>query len=241
MSGIEEEEEILLSMFPEEFEKVNESTFKIRVDLDLAESKVESPPTIYLIAHLPLGYPNNAPILQIETSPSNVSDDLSASDRDVLISKLNILVEESLGLAMIFTLVSALKEEFIMLLDERVNRIEIAKAAAAAEIEAREQKRFEGTKVTRESFTAWNTNFKLEMARKKQEEEEMLRRQLAKAGTSTERKLTGREMFEGDTTLAESDLKIGEATDVEFDFSKYDKTTRPIAEEEEQVPHWAAV
>lgn len=241
MSGIEEEEEILLSIFPEEFEKLNDSTFRVRVDLDSSESKVKSPPTVYLVAHLPSGYPDVAPVLQVESVPSNADDDLSGPDRDTLLAKMEPLIEESLGAAMIFTLVSALKEELILLLDARIDRVENAKAAAAAEIEEREQKRFEGTKVTRESFNAWNSNFKLEMARKRQEEEEALKRQLAKAGALVERKLTGRQLFEGDKTLAESDLKIGEATDVEFDFSKYDRTTRPVNQEEaEDVPHWAS-
>lgn len=243
MSGIDEEEEILLSIFPEEFEKLNASTFKVRVDIDASESKIQSPPTVFLVAHLPSEYPEVGPILHLESIPSEAGEDLTGEDRDALLSKLDLLIEENLGIAMIFTLVSALKEEVILLLDDRINKIESAKAAAAAEVEKREQKRFEGTKVTRESFNAWNANFKIEMARKRQEEEEATKKQLMRAGAAFERKLTGRQLFEGDTTLAESDLKIGEATDVEFDFSKFDKTTRNQNDEttEDETSHWAAV
>lgn len=241
MSSIDEEEEILLSIFPEEFEKLNASTFKIRVDVDPSETKVASPPTVFLIAQLPAEYPDTAPILHLETIPPEQGDDLSGPEKDQLISKLEILIEENLGMSMIFTLVSALKEEVILLLDERIHRIENEKAQRTAAIEKEEQKRFEGTKVTAESFTAWNQKFKLEMAKKKRDEDEALRKQIMKAGGVVEKKLTGRQLFEGDKSLAESDLRIGEATDIEFDFSKFDKTTRNRDDdEEEEVRHWAA-
>lgn len=245
-AAIEEEEEILLSIFPEEFTKVNETTFKIRIDIDPSETKVKSPPTIYLTAQLPSKYPDVEPILHIESVPSSEAgggnDDVSGGERDTLVTKLYVLAEENLGMSMIFTLVSALKEDVVQLLDDRITRLEDAKAARAAAVEREEQKRFEGTKVTPESFHAWNEKFKLEMARKKIDEDEALKRQILKAGGSVDRKLTGRQLFEGDQSLAQSDLKIGESTDVEFDFSKFDKTTRSKGEEEdeEEVRHWAA-
>lgn len=239
-SAIEEEEEILLSIFPEEFEKLNASTFKIRVDIDPSECKVKSPPVLHLTTQLPSNYPEIAPILHIESIPSEEGEDLAGDERDELLKRLYVLAEENLGMAMVFTLVSAFKEEAIMVLDERIERAEAQKAEAARAAERQEQKRFEGTKVTVESFNAWNQTFKNEMARKKLQEEDEQKKQAAKLGGPVEKKLTGRQLFEGDKTLAQSDLQIGDATDVEFDFSKYDKTTRNLDEEEEEVRHWAA-
>ncbi len=42
-SAIEEEEEILRSIFPDEFEQFNVNTFKIRVDIDRDEAQCKNP------------------------------------------------------------------------------------------------------------------------------------------------------------------------------------------------------
>ncbi|CCX35415.1 Putative uncharacterized protein [Taphrina deformans PYCC 5710] len=233
-SAIEEEEEILLSIFPDEFEKVNDSTFRIRIDIDPSECKVKSPPTMYLIAQLPPTYPDTPPILHIESLPSEEGTDLSGADKDALLGSLTDSVQENLGMAMVFTLVSALKEHGTALLDDRVGALERAQRDAKLALEREEQKRFEGTKVTAQSFAAWNANFKLEQLQRQADEEEAARAKAVRAGLGHgEKKLTGRQLFEGDKTLAQSDLKIGEATDVEFDFSKFDRTTRSKGDEED--------
>lgn len=60
------------------------------------------------------------------------------------------------------------------------------------------KKRFEGTRVTVETFLAWRNQFEAETGI-------TLRREKALANSS---KLTGRELFMRDTTLNESDLKF---------------------------------
>lgn len=60
------------------------------------------------------------------------------------------------------------------------------------------QKKFEGTKVTVESFLAW----------KKQFEEDLGIRKKRETSDKENRKLTGRELFITDNTLNESDLKF---------------------------------
>jgi hypothetical protein len=59
------------------------------------------------------------------------------------------------------------------------------------------QKRFEGTRVTVESFLAWKARFDIEFGAKKMQERD-----------KETRKLTGRELFLTDKTLNESDLKF---------------------------------
>ena len=60
------------------------------------------------------------------------------------------------------------------------------------------QRRFEGTRVTVESFLAWKARFDVEMGAKKIQDRE----------DKETRKLTGRELFLTDKTLIESDLKF---------------------------------
>lgn len=60
------------------------------------------------------------------------------------------------------------------------------------------QRRFEGTKVTVESFLAWKARFDAEFGAKKLQERD----------DKEARKLTGRELFLTDKTLNESDLKF---------------------------------
>jgi hypothetical protein len=60
------------------------------------------------------------------------------------------------------------------------------------------QRRFEGTRVTVESFLAWKARFDTEIGAKKIQDRE----------DKETRKLTGRELFLTDKTLNESDLKF---------------------------------
>lgn len=60
------------------------------------------------------------------------------------------------------------------------------------------QKRFEGTRVTVESFLAWRKQFEIEMGIPAKREKE----------NKDKNKLTGKELFMRDTTLNESDLKF---------------------------------
>lgn len=100
-------------------------------------------------------------------------------------------------MAMIFTLVTTLKDEAELLISERQKAIQALRDFEAAQAEAEENRKFEGTKVTRETFLEWSSRFKKEM------EEEKLRRQAEieaeekkKKGAKEEKKLTGKELWE---------------------------------------------
>lgn len=77
---------------------------------------------------------------------------------------------------------------------EEENRFAMKKRAE----EEAEQKKFEGTRVTVETFLAWRNEFELDMGIA-QKREKLL---------GENKKLTGKELFLRDNTLNESDLKF---------------------------------
>jgi hypothetical protein len=67
------------------------------------------------------------------------------------------------------------------------------------------QKRFEGTRVSVATFIAWKTQFDEELAIKKRQQLNII-----KEKDPDSKKLSGRELFLRDKTLAESDLQFVE-------------------------------
>lgn len=91
------------------------------------------------------------------------------------------------------------------------------------------RKKREGTPVTRENFLAWRSRFEKEMeAKTKTEEEKGGVTAAAMSGIAAQKagRLTGRQLFEADSTLAQSDLGleggksstsgVGEADDIDY-------------------------
>ena len=99
-------------------------------------------------------------------------------------------------MAMIFTLVSALKDNAELLISERQAAAQAIKDVEAAKAEEEENKKFHGTAVTRETFLEWRERFRKEMTEaedKKREEKELDdKRKKVKA----EERLTGKQLFE---------------------------------------------
>lgn len=100
-------------------------------------------------------------------------------------------------MAMVFSLVTTLKDSAELLVSERQKAVQALLDVEAAKAEAEENRKFEGTKVTRETFLEWRDTFRKEMdeeaRRKEVEREEELKK---KRGPKEEKKLTGRELWE---------------------------------------------
>lgn len=99
-------------------------------------------------------------------------------------------------MAMIFTLVTTLKDAAELLVSERLAAIQAQKDVVARQAEAEENRKFEGTKVTPESFLEWSARFKAEIAEAKKRAEEIKEaEEKKKKGSAKEEKMTGRELW----------------------------------------------
>ncbi|XP_013139126.1 PREDICTED: RWD domain-containing protein 1 [Papilio polytes] len=170
-------------------------------------------------------YPDELPIVEIENE-ENFGD----ADRNQLLEHLMEQGKENLGMVMVFTLVSAgqewLNEKWDSMKREKEEKV-LAKIRADEEAE---QKRFEGTRVTVESFLAWRKQFENDMGIPAKRERE----------GKDKNKLTGKELFLRDTTLNESDLKFlddGDAVKVDESlFQDLDDLDISDEDDEDYVP-----
>nr|CAH7729713.1 unnamed protein product [Callosobruchus chinensis] len=152
-------------------------------------------------------YPEEAPIVEIEDA-ENFEEGYEAK----LLEYIDEQIKENLGMVMVFTLVFTAQE----FLNEKWEAMKKDKDEMAArklkEEEEAEMKRFEGTRVTVETFMKWKKLFEDDMGITK-------KREIAE---KENKKLTGRELFMRDNTLNESDLKfLDEGDQVKVDESLF--------------------
>lgn len=110
---------------------------------------------------------------------------------------LDAVIEENMGMAMVFTLVSTLKESAEQLVAERREAAVKEQEEASLAAEREENKKFHGTQVTPETFLKWREGFLKEMEEERAREEEERVAELKKARVKEPVKLTGRQLWEG--------------------------------------------
>lgn len=197
----QEEREVLDSIFPEEITDVSETEYRISMELDIpSREEDEEPPIILLNVRYGEAYPDEAPTLDI-TAPPNAPrhEHLDVQeDKARLLEALQPTIEENLGMAMVFTLYSTLKDEAESLIIERQNAVNEAHEKELRKAEEEENRKFEGEKVTPESFLKWQAAFKLEMEELKQRKKDQAEAEEKKKnrGKVEEKKMTGRELYE---------------------------------------------
>lgn len=165
-------------------------------------------PSLYLIVlvaaivlrvQYPEDYPDVAPNLDISNSPNHPKHNhLDVhEDKARLLESLLPTIEENMGMAMIFTLVSTLKDSAELLISERQQSAQAIRDVEAAKAEEEENKKFHGTAVTRETFLKWRAEYNSEMeeaGRRRIEEQELedKKRRIVKE----EKRLTGKQLWE---------------------------------------------
>ncbi|XP_041463278.1 RWD domain-containing protein 1-like [Lytechinus variegatus] len=211
--------EALESIYPDEFSVLETKpfhVFQVTVSAEEESGEDEEEEKGQLSVTLKFTYtpcyPEEAPIFEV------ILDDELAQDYEQQISELvQAQIEENIGMAMIFAIVSA-SQEF---LNEKIDEIKATKDDRKRRIEE-EKKRAEeeaanklkGTLVTIESFLAWKERFD-------QEQKELKAKQSA-ASDSTAGKLTGKELFFQNANLDTSDMDLLDESDrVEVDESLF--------------------
>jgi hypothetical protein len=99
----------------------------------------------------------------------------------------------------IFTLASHLSEQLSIQSENRQTRHRENLERKQREADEEEHKRFQGTQVTVESFIKWKVQFDAEQAELKK---------AIKIDETESKKLTGRQLFEKDRSLYDSDIKF---------------------------------
>ncbi|KAI4132096.1 MAG: hypothetical protein LQ347_002705 [Umbilicaria vellea] len=189
-----EEREVLDSIFPAEITGARYDN----LPMNRQEGDDSEPSPMLLSITYPPAYPDEAPVLDLSTPPNSARYSYLdiQEDKTRLLSALEDIIEENMGMAMVFTLVSTLKDAAELLISERQAAAQAIKDVAAAQAEEEENRKFHGTAVTRESFLEWRARFRKEMEeeenKKREEKEAEDRKKKAKADD----RLTGRQLWE---------------------------------------------
>ncbi|BGP38259.1 hypothetical protein JCM10449v2_002188 [Rhodotorula kratochvilovae] len=222
--------EVLESIFPDELEVLSDDQLAIKVEPDVQNER--EPYTLNLLVTYTPTYPDEPPELDIDVLEGEVSDE----EKEVLLAGLGESANESLGMAMVYTLALQLKEliaEMIVKRKERIAREDEERYRREEEAQAAKTR---GTPVTKESFAAWAAKFEAEYAAQlKREEEERLKALPPREREEAKRwlaKLSGRQLFEQGAVALESDAAFGDEGDVAVDISQYE---RNVDEDEDEV------
>jgi hypothetical protein len=136
------------------------------------------------------------------------------------------IVEENLGTEMIFTLVAGIQEHMNNLFDGIKIAREELKIKQKKELEELERKKFEGTRVSVETFMKWKMQFEQDMGISEKRIKE----------NEGNPKLTGRELFMKDSSLIDSDIaSILQAGDT-VESVKIDESLFQALDLEEELP-----
>ena len=165
-----------------------------------AHNEDAEPPIIILLVQYPPEYPDVAPNLEISAPPNAMKHQFLdiQEDRANLLESLQPTIDENIGIAMVFSLVSALKDAAELLVSERQKAAQAVKDFESQKAEEAENAKFHGTPVTRETFLAWRDTFMRDMeeAERRRKEEQEAEDAKRRRGAKDEVKLTGRQIWE---------------------------------------------
>ncbi|KAJ1815236.1 rwd domain-containing protein [Coemansia sp. RSA 2599] len=232
--------EILQSIYPTEFTQESDDPRRFSLTI-LVDDYVDDlrPCTLQLTVEYTKTYPDELPVFQIgladEGNEAPVGDtdaQLDTTDLEYLEQKTREIAEESMGMAMVFTMASNLKEVAVERLGQKTKELRRQKEERIQrEIEA-EAAKFVGTPVTRASFLEWKARFDAEMtdaARLAAEAEEKTAG-ARKPAVKKEDRLTGRQLFEQDKSLAMSDSRFVADGEVSVDSSRFAKDEEELSD-----------
>ncbi|ORX67452.1 hypothetical protein DL89DRAFT_213662, partial [Linderina pennispora] len=216
------EVEILQSIYPSEFTELAESPYRFSIEIALEDDELPAS-TVLLTVEYTATYPDELPDENVPEPEAELDDD----DLEEFKEKTRVIGEESLGMAMVFNMAMHVKELMAERLIEKLAEIKRQEdERIQKEVEA-DQAKFIGTQVTRASFLEWKERFDLERAETKKAalaaaESRGTARRTADSKKQSDMMLTGRQLFEQDRSLAQSDSKFISEGDVAVDSSLFE-------------------
>ncbi|KAJ1938915.1 rwd domain-containing protein [Linderina pennispora] len=232
------EVEILQSIYPSEFTELAESPYKFSIEIALDDDELPAS-TVLLTVEYTATYPDELPVFDLalpdadadaDSEDGNVPEpeaELDDDDLEEFKEKTRVIGEESLGMAMVFNMAMHVKELMAERLTEKLAEIKRREdERIQKEVEA-DQAKFIGTQVTRASFLEWKEKFDMERAETKKAalaaaESRGMARRTADSKKQSDMMLTGRQLFEQDRSLAQSDSKFISEGDVAVDSSLFE-------------------
>jgi len=145
-------------------------------------------------------YPDEAPIIEIDEQKVE-GDEFDDEKMVKLRDHLNETAEENIGMVMIFTLVSAAQEMLLQFVDDIKKEMAAKKEAIYQEQKRLDELKYKGTPVTLENFLAWKIQFDEEMRAAG-------KRIINDPNAEKKKKLTGKCLFERDSSLNVSDMQF---------------------------------
>ncbi|KAI7780836.1 rwd domain protein [Diaporthe eres] len=193
-----EEREVLDSIFPDEITDASDSEYRIKITLDIPDDEENEQPVIVLTVRYPEDYPDKAPHLDLSAEDGENKHPLFniADAKNDLLKSLEPVIEENLGMAMVFTLVTTVKEEAEQVAIKAREAQMKLREEAALEADRKENEKFQGNAVTRESFLSWREGFLKEMEEQRQKEEEERLAEMKKAKIKEPARMSGRQLWE---------------------------------------------
>ncbi|KAL7076183.1 hypothetical protein ACQ4LE_004650 [Meloidogyne hapla] len=158
-------------------------------------------------ASLPALYPNNSgPLIDLTelTTPQNDENEINEEEKiKLLISKvgkdMERIIEENLGMPMLFTLINEFKESLITACTTHTEELANIAREEQEKAETEALAKFDGTRVTVETFNKWKEAFLEEMKLKNGQETKEIQ---------PGNRLTGKQQFLADKSLGISDLQF---------------------------------
>lgn len=201
--------EVLESIYPDELTKYSPTHFSIKLSLDTPSDRKHR---LLLDVKYPAEYPEVVPELDIiipeeeeeeindEESDDenenetrlmlNLSETIEFESKDIkqLVSKLVEEADLQVGMPSVFALATQLKDEAELLFQNKLEQTQKKYDEVSLAKEMEEQKKFHGTKVTKDSWNEWRTKFREEM--------KVAERDLENFNKMHNGKLSGKEIFE---------------------------------------------
>lgn len=216
--------EALESIYPSELKIISDSP-EYSFTLDIKTESLKENPDEYMAISLQFtyvpSYPDEAPVVEIADTENFFDNDV-----EDLMEFLNSKIEENLGMVMVYTIVSEVSEWLNKRLVTGISQRKKDEELRIKQAEEEERNKFEGVRVTVESFLTWKAKFDQEMAELKK---------LRAKDDMTSKKLTGRELFEKDHTLVDSDLQFLQDEEVKVDESLFQELDDLELQEDEDI------